>query len=297
MDRFGLSAVKKLLALLTLAGSAWGQAEPEEPPQPVLGTFKGTRLYNFHTTEIPAKKHLEFRVAHRFGDLRQGYANFFGIDAGAQVRISLGYAPLSRAEVGIERTGAGKWWNAYIKAQPLRQSAPKGSPISVTWVSMAFFTESSDPVRYRVFSDRLEYFHQVLIARKFSSRLSAMVGGAWLHQNMALTDKALNDWFWILLGGRFKLSQRIVLAGEMGLPLWDEALEEDDESPLPGYRLPWSVFLEIDTGGHVFQIGMTSMDGMSENRALLTQRPLLRLGFNISRIFSFAGGPVYGTQE
>lgn len=293
MDRPRLPRAVKLLrfALLSPLSLLWAQP-PEEPPEPVLATFKGTRLYNFHTTEIPAHKHLEFRVAHRFGDLRQGYANFFGIDAGADVRLSFGYSVLPGLELGIERTGIGKWWDGYAKIRLLRQTAPKGIPVSVTWLSQAFLTEQKDPLRYTTFVNRLEYLHQLLIARKFSRRFSALIGLLWLHQNMALTAQAPNDWFWVMPMARFKVTARLTLIAEGALPL-----QEIEEEALPTYQIPWSAGIEIETGGHVFQLGLTNAAGLSENQTLLTIVPILRVGFNISRIFSFQGGPQYVPKE
>ncbi|MCS7188713.1 MAG: DUF5777 family beta-barrel protein [Bacteroidia bacterium] len=272
------------LLWIALVGLSWAQ---EEKPEPVIGTFKGTRLYNLHTTELPAAKHLEFRVAHRFGDLRQGYANFFGIDAGANVRLSLGYGILPNLEIGMERTGTGKWWDAYFKFRPLRQKSPKGTPISLTWISWIFLTEQKDEVRYPKWVYRLEYLHQLLIARKLNRWFSAMIGGALLHQNMALTHKALNTWYWGLGGMRIKIGAHYTLIAEGAYPLWGNAFHEGEKSPLPGYRLPWSLGGEIETAGHVFQIGIASAAGLSENQLLLTQIPILTFGFNISRMFSF----------
>lgn len=264
----------------------------------MVATFKGTRLYNFHTTELPPAKHLEFRVAHRFGDLRQGYSNFFGIDAGADVRLSFGYALLPWAELGVERTGLGKWWNGYAKLRLLTQKTPKGMPVTVTWVGMVFFTEQTAAPRYTEWTGRLEYLHQLSVARKFSRRFSVMGGLLWLHQNMALSAQALNDWWWVHAAVRFKLTPRLTLMAEGAFPLWEEALEnEPGEPPLPNYQIPWSAGVEIETGGHVFQLGLTSAAGLSENQALLTNAPLLRLGFNISRMFSFQGGPIYVPRE
>ncbi|MCS7296829.1 MAG: DUF5777 family beta-barrel protein [Bacteroidia bacterium] len=252
----------------------------QEEQYPVLATFKGTRLYNFHTTETLAPHHFEFRVAHRFGDLTQGYENFFGIDAGATVRLSFGYSFFRWAEFGVERTGAGKWWNGYFKGRLLRQTEPKGIPFSLTVISMAFLTERKDPLRYRRWDDRWEYLHQLLLARKFSRRFSLMIGGMLLHQNVALATELPNTWGWIMGGARFKIAARFTIFGEGAFPLWQPSL-------LPDYRFPWSAGIEVETGGHVFQIGITSADGLSENQVLFTRRPLLRLGFNISRIFSF----------
>jgi hypothetical protein len=112
---------------------------------------------------------------------------------------------------------------------------------------------------------------------------------------MALTSTARNDWFWTLGAARLKLTPRLTIGGEVALPLWKGAFQES--SPLPGHQLPWSVTTEIETGGHVFQLGLTNGAGLSENQVLLTTYPLLRLGFNISRIFSFQPGLTYGTSS
>lgn len=284
MDRYWLSAL--------ILGIALAQEEREV----VRSTFKGTRLYNFHTSEILPAQHLEFRVGHRFGDMRQGYRQFFGIDAGAQVRVSFAYGIHPRAEVGVERTGSGKWWNAYAKVRLLSQTTPGGVPFTLTWLSSAFLTEQENPQRYSSLPSRMEYFQQLMLARKFSSRFSALLGLLWLHQNMALTAESPNDWVWSLLALRYKVSHRIVLWAEGALPLWSTAYRRNPQ-PVPSHPTPAAVGIEVDTGGHLFQLGITNADGLSENQNLLTNRPLLRFGFNISRVFSFQSGLQYGTRE
>ncbi|MCS6790473.1 MAG: DUF5777 family beta-barrel protein [Bacteroidia bacterium] len=284
MDRYWLPAL--------IIGLTFAQEEKEV----VRATFKGTRLYNFHTSELLPARHLEFRVGHRFGDMRQGYRQFFGIDAGAQVRVSFAYGIHPRAEIGIERTGTGKWWNTYLKVRFFSQTSPTGLPFSLTWLGSAFLTEQEDRQRYSAFLSRMEYFQQLMLARKFSARFSALLALLWLHQNMALTPEAPNDWFWGLMAMRYKVSHRIVLWVEGALPLWSGAYAKVSH-PLPSYQIPAAAGIEIDTGGHLFQIGLTNADGLSENQNLLTTRPLLRFGFNISRTFSFQSGLQYGTRE
>ena len=36
--------------------------------EPVIASFKGTRLINLHTIETLGKGSLDFRISHRFGD-------------------------------------------------------------------------------------------------------------------------------------------------------------------------------------------------------------------------------------
>jgi len=287
MDRRGLPTLTWLLLC-----SLWGQEPPPEVPEPVLATFKGTRLYNFHTTETVRKGHLEFRVAHRFGDLTRGYATFWGIDAGAQVRLSLDYGLTDRFTIGVERSGLGRLYDGFVKVRLLQQKAPRGTPLSLTYYGAVFYSDLQDPQRYPQPLHRFQYLHQLLVARKWSSRFSSLVGLAWLHQNYALSYQALNDYAFVPLLLRFKLTKRLTLAGETALPLWEN--KPNEGQGLPDYRIPYAVLLEIETGGHVFQVGVSSAAGIAEPQTLLTQGYRLSLGFNISRIFSLYGDPSLG---
>ena len=71
---------------------------------PVLATFKGTRLINLHTIEVPGRRTLDFRIAHRFGPFNGGWYDFYGLDGGASIRMGLEYSYDGRLEFGIGRT-------------------------------------------------------------------------------------------------------------------------------------------------------------------------------------------------
>src|ERR1700744_3252636 len=66
-------------------------------------TFKSTRNVNFHTTEILGRRCLDFRISHRFGPLNSGANNAWGIDAPANLMLSLEYSHNGRWMVGIAR--------------------------------------------------------------------------------------------------------------------------------------------------------------------------------------------------
>src|ERR1043165_145112 len=74
----------------------------EEPKksEPVYATFKTYRLGNAQTIETVKKKHLDFRIAHRFGNIynsdlqnpiNQTFQTFFGFDNINDVRFSFDY--------------------------------------------------------------------------------------------------------------------------------------------------------------------------------------------------------------
>ena len=42
--------------------------------------FKGTKIVNGQSVEMPAKGVLQFNIQHRFGTLNSGFYNLFGLD-------------------------------------------------------------------------------------------------------------------------------------------------------------------------------------------------------------------------
>ena len=52
--------------------------------------FKGTKVVNSESVEMPNNGVLQFMIQHRFGTLNSGFYNFYGLD-NSQVRMSLAY--------------------------------------------------------------------------------------------------------------------------------------------------------------------------------------------------------------
>jgi len=84
------------------------------------------------------------------------------------------------------------------------------------------------------------------------------------------------------VGGRLKLSKRMALT-------WDYT-HVLVGMPETGFYNPLSIGLDIETGGHVFQLHVTNATGMNE-RAFITEttgqwgKGQVRFGFNLSRTF------------
>jgi hypothetical protein len=257
---------------------------------PVLATFKGTRLINFHTVEIPGKRTLDFRIAHRFGPFNGGWYDFYGLDGGASIRLGLEYSIDGRLEFGLGRTSVEKMTDAFLKYKIVRQRPYGWQQATVTLFSSAYYTILRDPDqatngfdKYERRSSRLSYAHQIIIARKFSDRFSLQIAPTLVHINQVERISDLNDAFVLTGATRFKVTKRSAITLEYG---W-RATGYTRTIYYDTLGIGW----DIETGGHVFQVFLTNSIGLVEPQFLLRTNNKwsnagIRLGFNISRVFT-----------
>jgi hypothetical protein len=252
----------------------------ETPDAPVTATFKDTRIINGQSNETPAGGVLHFVIAHRFGQISDGAYDLWGLD-NASMRMGFDYGITDRLAVGVARNTFQKTYEANLKARLVRQS--NTVPLSITGFSALACNglRWTEPDRDNFFSSRLSYTHQLVIARKFSSKLSAALTPSVVHHNLVATPDEAHDEFLIGAGGRYKLSQRVSVNGEYFLRL----------NPNEAYNNSLSLGVDIETGGHVFQLHVTNSRGMFE-RAFLTETAgkwsdgNIYFGFNLSRVFT-----------
>ena len=257
----------------------------EEPTVPVSATFKDTRIVNVQSNETPAEGVLHFVIAHRFGTLNSGIYDLWGLD-NAQMRMALDYGITDRLAVGMARNTYQKTLEANVKARLLRQSTgPEAIPISVTWYSVAMangLRVSEEDQPYPV-SRRLSYVHQTVVARKMSEKLSLALVPSFVHRNFVEDSNDAHDLFLMGVGGRYKLGPRFSLNGE-----YHHFLTQtfgDAFSP------SLSLGVDIETGGHVFQLHITNARGMFERSFLAEPAGSwadgdVYFGFNLSRVFT-----------
>lgn len=246
-------------------------------------TFKGTRLVNGHSVETINKGTLEFIFSHRFGRLNGGAYELFGLDD-AFVRIGLEYGITDKLGIGIGRNSVDKTIDGYLKYKLLKQSN-SGSPITITaFGSTAYKTSpkaEDTPAGFENI-DRLAYTAQILIARKFSQAISLQLMPTYIHKNYVAETEGDNDQIALGAGGRFKVTRSVSFSAE-----YYYRINPDETSP---YRNTLGFGIEIETGGHVFQIVLTNTRGMVE-RTFVTEtdgnffKGDIHLGFNVTRIF------------
>jgi len=251
----------------------------------VSATFKGTRLINGHSAETRKKGTLDFMISHRFGEISGGAYEFFGLDQ-SNIRLGLEYGITDRLYVGFARNSFEKTFDGFGKYRLIRQSSGvKKIPVSVTLFSSVAIKTLRILDEEPTFSDKLVYTSQLLIARKISSSVSLQLMPSYVHFNTIQEDDLNNDVIALGVGGRVKLSQRISLNAEYYYQFTELRA---------GTFNSIAIGVDIETGGHVFQLHFTNSTSMIEKGFIAeTTNDFfdgdIHFGFNISRSFQLAG--------
>ena len=247
------------------------------------GTFKSTRIVNGHSIENVGAGVLDFRILHRFGTINQGAYNLFGLDQ-ATMRIGLDYGINSRLMVGGGRSTYEKQYDAFFKYRIIRQqTGERNIPLSVSLASTMIYKSLKDVVTtYEPYkTDKLSFAHQLLVASKLNDYLSIQFTPTVVHYNMVEHKTIPNDFYSLGTGFRLRVSPRVNITTEY--------YHRFDK--LTGYYDPLTIGVDIETGGHVFQLHVTNSTGMTE-RTFINEttgswgKGDLRFGFNISRVFT-----------
>ena len=257
----------------------------EGESQVVRNSFKSSRVINGHSIEMLREGVLDFRILHRFGPLSLGGYQLFGLDQ-ASMRIGFDYGITDNLSLGFGRSTSKKELDAFAKYRIKAQtSGDRSFPVSIVWVSGITRNGLQEPfsgLTSPTTAQRLGFYHELLIGRKFSDAFSLQLAPIFVHQNVVEDERTPNDLYAMSLGGRLKLNKRIALT-------WDYAYAFNRQPNDPSLN-PLSIGLDIETGGHVFQLHFSNATGMNE-RAYLTDsngnwgNGDIRFGFNLSRVF------------
>ena len=174
----------------------------------------------------------------------------------------------------------------FLKYNILRQGSGKSNiPISVSYFASAVCNtiKWADPHRDNYFSSRMQYTHQLLIARKFNNDLSLQLTPTLVHKNLVPTLQDKNDILAMGFGGRYKLTQRVSVNGDYIYVLPNQITSTLYNS--------LSLGVDIETGGHVFQLHLTNSTSMLEPGFITEsvgqwKKGGIHFGFNVSRVFT-----------
>ncbi|WMI64549.1 DUF5777 family beta-barrel protein [Aestuariibaculum sp. YM273] len=244
--------------------------------------FKGLKIVNFESTKLVAKGEFTFVVAHRFGSLENGIDTFFGLDD-AVTRLNFIFGITDDLNVSISRSSFQKIYEAAAKYTLLKQQN-NGFPFTVVGYNSILINTGleKDNLPLLEFKHRLGYTAQVLVSRKVNSNLSLELAPTFFHDNYVAIDVQDNSQFALGFGGRYKLGKRWSLNADYG---WH--LNRADNSP---FKNPLSIGIDLETGGHVFQMHFTNAQGMNTNTFLGQSTGdwsdgNIYFGFNLSRVF------------
>jgi hypothetical protein len=274
----------------------------------VIATFKTTKIINAQSIETVKGGTMDFRITHRFGNIGTasggGAHTLYGFDNSADIRIAFDFGITDKLTLGVGRSKAGELIDGLVKYRFLSQTTDNHMPISA-----AFYGDMSyNPQDHKQFYNgvartpefhendihRFAYTAQLLLARKFGSRLSIQLIPTFQHRNFVLgsinpdnSAEETNDLISFGGGFRLKITKRVSLIADYFYTL---SPYRTNNSATPYYN-PLAVGVEIETGGHVFHLNFTNASGIIENNFIpnTTDNWLkggYKFGFNISRVFN-----------
>ncbi|MBK9733479.1 MAG: hypothetical protein IPO92_00350 [Saprospiraceae bacterium] len=264
--------------LLSLLGN-------EEVTEYTNASFKTNRVINLHSLESTAAGVLDFKIGHRFGPVNGGAYELFGLD-NATIRLGFDYGLTDKFTIGIGRSSFEKTYDGFLKYKLIRQSTGKKKmPLTVALLltSAVQTLKWQNPDRDNYFSSRLYHTGQLIVGRKFSEAFSLQLCPTIVHRNLVATNAEKNDVYALGAGGRIKLTKRLTLNAEYIYVAPNQLVSQ--------FKNSFSVGVDIETGGHVFQLHLTNSRSMIEKGFIAETNESwsnggIHFGFNVSRVFT-----------
>jgi hypothetical protein len=253
-----------------------------EEPTYESAVFKGLKVINFESTKLVAKKGFNFIVSHRFGTVKNGFQNLFGLDE-AVTHLNFVYGLSDNINISASRSSNQKIYEVATKFRLVNQLAGKIPFTVVGYTSVLANTSlDTDNLPKLEFKHRLSYVAQLLVSRKMNNNLSLILSPTFFHDNYLTDDFQENSQYGVGFGGRYKLGKRWSLNTEYGVHL------NRSENSL--YKNPFSIGVDLETGGHVFQLLFTNSQSMNTNGVFGTStgewgESDVYFGFNLARSF------------
>ena len=245
-----------------------------------LPAFKAMKIGNLQSTKIAAKGDFYLIVSHRFGSLKQGFDNFFGLDD-ANTKIQLLYSFWDNVQLSISRESWRKTYASALKIGLTKQS--NNFPLNLVFYGTATINSeiSKDNFPALKFGDRMSYVGQLLVSKRFSSKFSFEIAPSFIRENLqdlSITGAANHNQFAMAFGGRYKLSKRVSFNAE-----YAHNFSRNSNSI---FANPYAFGVDIETGGHVFQLLFTNAQSTNEVGFLSNaSKNDIFFGFNIVRVF------------
>lgn len=267
-------------------------------------TWKDCKLINTETTKILDPGVMQFAILHRFGNIADanngGFHTFYGFDIASDIQFAFQFGITKNFMIGISRSKEQELIDIDAKYKLITQttdvpfSLALYEDVGVTPELNSTFYAGSDSTTSHSFSDRLSYFSEFILDRRFNERISLELLGGFQHRNYVLasvnpdngaTDE--NNLPFVAAGGRFMLNKHSSIVFDYYYVVSKYRMNNSGTS----FHNPFSIGYEVETGGHVFEINFSNASFLDENNIIpYTQDSWLnggfKLGFTISRVFN-----------
>ena len=299
-----------LFALLTGFVFSYTFAQDSTPAETTaypVTTFESNFLVDDQTTVVFDKKSLGFAIQHKFATMDDGISNLWGMyGAATNIRLAMDYVPMKNLQIGAGISKTHMITDVSAKYSILHQTSDNKTPVSLAVYGVIGMDgrgsgsfendtltntkgESDKTLNEIGFVDKMSYFTQVIVSRKFTEWLSVQGGASFTHYNMVGWDEN-HDLFALHALGRIKISPQSALTFNYNQPLKIESISE--QATMPDYTPTVALGWQISTFTHAFQIyvsnapSMLPMENMMYNRAKFNLDGIA-IGFTITRLWAF----------
>lgn len=279
--------------------------------KPTISPWPTTTLIDKQTTSNPSKGHLELVIHHRFTSIDNGIKDLFGFYGASNIRLGLNYGITENLMVGIGSEKDKKMQEFSVKYNFLRQSKDNYIPVSMSLFANTCINSREEGyfgADYK-FTDRMSYYSQLIVSRKWTTNFATQIGIGYAHINkvesnrvvtedsisetIAYYPKYYNDAIGVSLSLRYKVFGPFSIISEFEKPfaLGKPGLHgqgNHGEIPRPIQAKPnLALGFEITTVTHSFQMFVSSFRGIVPQNNLImnnfdfTEKSGIMIGFNV----------------
>jgi hypothetical protein len=260
-----------------------------QKPDPLL-PFKGWKVVNLPTTRMVDKGNFLFLISHRFVPaVKTGYETFWGLDGSGVIFLNLGYAISNKFFVNLGRSNAEDNVELDVKYKLKNQYPGDKVPFDLAAQGAVNWITETPPGESAFSGELFKFSMQAILSNEIREEIALLVVPGILF-NPYPEKEGEDPLVTIGLGARAHIWKSISVIGEW-VPI------------ISGYQLSstfgelnrfdsWGGGLELNVGGHVFQIiianslGLTT-DAYMRGGGLDPSQDGIRLGFNIYRPLTF----------
>lgn len=276
------------LLLFTFSGNLFSQEETNEAKpveKPVRSPFESGLLLDNQTIVNPNQGSFAYMVKHRFGTFVNGIDDIYGIYAPSNIYMGVIYGVTNKLSVGFATEKNMKLQEFSLKYTILNQTRSGSMPIAISYygnVGLDANKKESFGENFK-FTKRLSYFNQIIIARKFTEKLSIQIAPSYTHFNQVDTSAYEHDVLGMSCGGRYKFWGEKALIFEYSVPMVTKDIPVAVNEIKPNVAFG----IEIGTSTHNFQVFVANFDKIVPQANQLYNQNDFRLisnylvGFNI----------------
>jgi hypothetical protein len=276
--------------------------------KPTISPWPTTTLIDKQTTTNPVKGHLELVIHHRFTAIDNGITDLFGFYGASNIRLGLNYGITDRLMIGIGSEKDKKMQEFSVKYNFLQQSKDNYIPVSMSLFANTCINSREEGyfgADYK-FMDRMSYYSQLIVSRKWTTNFATQIGIGYAHINkvestrvvtedsvsetIAYYPKYYNDALGFSISARYKIAGPFSIIAEFEQPLAlgkhgqngegqhdDDDDDEEEDEKIAGINKPkplnakpnLAVGFEITTVTHSFQMFVSSFRGIVPQNNLI----------------------------